>query len=396
MGCPALADGGKVVAMKRVAPRSTAARRRPALDEQVEELVECALAESGARAEPWAAAYARGMIVAALHVLRGTVPEADGKLLSNAIDDLQRALRLFAPYEHLRKVAVFGGTNTPPDHPDWLQAHRFAEEMVRRGWMVITGAGPGIMQAAQGGAGRDGSFGVSIRLPYEAPNEVIAGDAKLMSFKYFFTRKVAFVKNAHAAALFPGGFGTHDEAFETLTLIQTGKSEMLPVVFIDAPGGSYWRDWAQYVDTHLLQRGLIAPDDVALFRVTDDPCEAAEEIARFYRNYHSSRWVDDRLVLRVREVPRGDALAALDGEFADLLRGGPLTASAALPEEGDEAPGMPRLVLTVDRGRNQGRLRRLIDRLNDVEPGAEAVTRGSAATHQIIEQGPVSGTRGAR
>ena len=258
---------------------------------------------------------------------------------------------------------------------------------MQRGWMVITGAGPGIMQAAQGGAGRDASFGVSIRLPFEEEvNHVIAGDAKLLRFKYFFTRKVMFVKNAHAVALFPGGFGTHDEAFEALTLIQTGKSEMLPVVFIDAPGGSYWRDWAEYVSTHLLRRGLISPDDVALFRVTDDPSEAVAEITRFYRNYHSSRYVGDRLVLRVREPPGGDALAALSAEFADLLRSGVIETSAALPEEEDEVPGMPRLVLDFSRGRNQGRLRRLIDRLNEIEPGTDATTRGPAATHQIVEQ----------
>jgi hypothetical protein len=275
----------------------------------VDALVEAALAESGARGGTARAAHARDLIVAAVRMLRDAVPEGDVKLVGNAVDDLERALCLFAPYEHLRKVAVFGGTNTAPEHPDWQQAHRFAEEMAQRGWSVITGAGPGIMQAAQGGAGRDGSFGVSIRLPYEEVNRVIAGDAKLASFKYFFTRKVAFVKNAHAAALFPGGFGTHDEGFEMLTLIQTGKSEMLPVVFVDAPGGSYWRNWAEYVDTHLLRRGLIAPDDVALFRVTDDPREAADEITRFYRNYHSSRWLGDRLLLRVRQAPTDDALA---------------------------------------------------------------------------------------
>ena len=378
--------------MKGIVPQPADQRRSAALDQRVDELIGVALAEFGAR-EAASAAYTRTMIVAALRVLSDALPEGDLKLMSNAIEDFHRSLRLFAPYEHLRKVSVFGGTNTPPEHADWQQAHRFAEEMVQRGWMVITGAGPGIMQAAQGGAGRDGSFGVSIRLPFEEEvNHTIAGDGKLMSFKYFFTRKVAFVKNAHAAALFPGGFGTHDEAFEALTLIQTGKSEMLPVVFIDAPGGSYWRDWAAYVDTHLLQRGLIAPDDVALFRVTDDPSEAADEITRFYRNYHSSRYVGDRLVLRVREAPRGDGLTALNDEFGDLLRGGAIEPSAALREEGDEVPGMPRLVLELHRGRNQGRLRRLIDRLNEIEPGTEADPRGSAATHQIVEQEPVTGT----
>jgi Possible lysine decarboxylase len=192
---------------------------------------------------------------------------------------------------------------------------------------------------------------------------------------------VSFVRHSHAIALFPGGFGTHDEGFEALTLIQTGKSEMLPVVFVDAPGGDYWRDWAKYVNDHLLGRRLISPNDVALFRVTDSVEEAVAEVTRFYRNYHSSRYVGERLVLRVQQAPSADVLAALSREFADLLVRGTIEASAALPEEQSDAPGLARLVLHFDR-KSLGRLRRLIDRINEITPRADAGAR--AAAHQIV------------
>jgi uncharacterized protein (TIGR00730 family) len=356
--------------------------RSETLNAEIDALVEAARGEFGERGEE-NAEYARQMIVTALRFLRDDPDSGDFKLVNAAIKELRHALRVFAPYEGVRKVSIFGSARTKPGAPDWLQAERFAEAMAERGWMVITGAGGGIMQAAQGGAGRDASFGVNIRLPFEqAANEVIAGDAKLVNFRYFFTRKVSFVRHSHAIALFPGGFGTHDEGFEALTLIQTGKSEMLPVVFVDAPGGDYWRDWSQYVHEHLLGRRLISPDDVALFRVTDSVDEAVAEITRFYRNYHSSRYVGDRLVLRVREAPSEGDLAALSREFADVLARGAIEASGALPEEQGDAPGLARLLLHFDR-KSTGRLRRLIDRVNEVEPRAEAAAR-AAVPHEIV------------
>ncbi|MBM4381937.1 MAG: LOG family protein [Deltaproteobacteria bacterium] len=362
-------------------PRRRYELRSDALNQAVDALVAQAREQFGGRDDD-AAEYARQMVVTALRFLRDDPADGDFKLVNAAMKELRHALRVFAPYESVRKVSVFGSARTLAGAPDWVQAERFAEAMARRGWMIITGAGGGIMQAAQGGAGRDASFGVNIRLPFEqAANEVIAGDAKLVNFRYFFTRKVSFVRHSHAIALFPGGFGTHDEGFEALTLIQTGKSEMLPVVFVDAPGGDYWRDWAQYVDEHLLGRKLISPDDVALFRVTDSVDEAVAEVTRFYRNYHSSRYVGDRLVLRVQEAPSGDALAALSREFADLLVGGAIEASGALPEEGTDAVGLARLVLRFDR-KSTGRLRRLIDRVNEIAPRGEAAAR--AAAHQIV------------
>ncbi len=367
-------------------PRRRYELKSDALNAGVDALVAAANADFGPRDEG-SVEYARQMIVTALRFLNDDPSDGDFKLVNAAIKELRHALRVFAPYEGIRKVSAFGSARTQPGSPDWVQAERFAEVMAQHGWMIITGAGGGIMQAAQGGAGRDASFGVNIRLPFEqAANEVIAGDAKLVNFRYFFTRKVSFVRHSHAIALFPGGFGTHDEGFEALTLIQTGKSEMLPVVFVDAPGGDYWRDWAKYVDEHLLKRKLISPDDVALFRVTDSVDEAVAEITRFYRNYHSSRYVRDRLVLRVQEAPSGDALAALSREFADVLVRGEIEASGALPEEEGDAPGLARLVLRFDR-RSTGRLRRLIDRINEITPRAAAAAAAAvAAPHQIVAE----------
>ena len=299
-----------------------------------------------------------------VHLLRDGTSRAELKLVNSALKELRHAFRVFSPYSELRKVAVFGSARTPEDHPDYIAAYGFAEEMARKGWMAITGAGDGIMGAAQGGAGRDASFGVNIRLPFEqSANETIAGDSKLINFRYFFTRKVVFVKEAHAIALFPGGFGTHDEGFEALTLMQTGKSEMVPVVFVDAPGGRYWADWLEYVETHLSERGLIDPLDMNLFRVTDSVETAVSEIEGFYRNYHSSRYVGGRLVLRVHVAPTDVQLEELNDEFAPLLESGKIERTEPLAEEDGEISHLPRLRLHFNR-RKVGMMRGLIDRLN--------------------------------
>ncbi len=327
--------------------------------------------------------FLREILLTSLRFADGIASRAELKLIHGALRDLRRAFHAFAPYREVRKVAVFGSARTPRGHPDWQQAQRFAERMVEEGWMVITGAGDGIMAAAQGGAGRASSFGVNIRLPFEQDaNPVIAGDPKLVNFRYFFTRKVAFVKEAHAMALFPGGFGTHDEGFETLTLIQTGRSEILPVIFVDAPGGTYWQDWRQYVESHLLARGLISPEDEALFRVTDDVETAVDELKCFYRNYHSSRFVGDLLVLRVRRAPDPRTLEALNDEFADAVSRGRIEVSGPLPEEAGEVDDYPRVTFRFDR-RKAGRLRQLINRLNVLAPGPSSPRR--ASPHQVIE-----------
>lgn len=335
--------------------------RRDDLNHRVEVLLEAARHENS---DPGDLELVREILVTSVRLLRDGTSRAELKLVNNALKELRHAFRVFSEYDQNRKVAVFGSARTPVEHPDWTNAHAFAERMVEKEWMVITGAGDGIMGAAQGGAGRDSSFGVNIRLPFEqSANDVIAGDHKLINFRYFFTRKIVFVKEAHAIALFPGGFGTHDEGFEALTLIQTGKSEIVPVVFIDEPGGRYWLEWLEYVEAHLNERGLINPEDLNLFRVTDSVEAAVAEIEGFYRNYHSSRYVGGRLVLRMHVAPTDSELEALNDEFGGLLESGAIERAEALPEEYRELAHLPRLRLHFNR-RSVGQMRRLIDRLN--------------------------------
>ncbi len=354
--------------------------KNPELNEGIEDLLEAAEAHYGERE---GVEQVRETLVTGLRLLRDGAERADLRMVNNALKELRHSFRVFAPYTALRKVAVFGSARTSLDHPDWSQAQTFAERIVREGWMVITGAGGGIMKAAQGGAGREASFGVNIRLPFEQKaNEVIAGDPKCINFRYFFTRKVVFVKESHAIALFPGGYGTHDEALEALTLIQTGKGEMLPVVFVDEPGGSYWREWADWVRSHMAAGGFISEDDMNLFRVTDDVDVAVREMLNFYSNYHSSRYVGDQLVIRVRQAPDGDELETLNQDFKGILSKGAIEVRDALPKERGEVPEMARVVLHFDR-RSQGRLRVLIDRLNDLV-SYEFSTPSEAVPHQVV------------
>jgi len=232
--------------------------------------------------------------------------------------------------------------------------------------MVITGGGNGIMGAAQEGAGREHSFGLNIMLPFEqGSNPIIANDPKLIIFKYFFTRKLMFVKESHALALFPGGFGTHDEGFEVLTLLQTGKSHPQPIVMLQAPGSTYWHRWHSFLQDELLARHLISAEDLSLFKICESTAAAVEEIETFYRTYHSSRFVHNHLVIRLRHTLTPEQLASLDQEFADILVNGHFLLRGPLPAEQDEPEihELPRLVFHYNR-RSAGRLRQLIDRLN--------------------------------
>ncbi|MEW6324688.1 MAG: TIGR00730 family Rossman fold protein [Nitrospirota bacterium] len=306
------------------------------------------------------------MIITSLKLVEHQDNRGDLKIMHRAMRELRYAFKVFSAYRHVRKVTVFGSSRTPKDHPNYALAERFAHEVVERGFMVITGAGEGVMKGAQSGAGRGMSFGANITLPFEqVPNEYIMDDPKLVTFRYFFTRKLMFLKEAHAVALFPGGFGTLDECFEVMTLIQTGKSEIVPLLLLDVPGGTYWHHWREYVENHLLKTGMISPDDVHLFRLFHDPHEAVEEIARFYHLYHSSRYVNDRLVLRLQRRPTDEQVAALNRDFADILVDGEMTLSGALPEEENEPllRELTRLVVPFNR-RDYGRLRLLIDALN--------------------------------
>lgn len=308
------------------------------------------------------------ILATAMKLLRDRTNRGDIKLIDKSLKELRYAIKVFAPYRDVHKVSIFGSARTPDAHDDYKQAAQFAKKMAAAGWMVITGAGGGIMAAGHGGAGARPSFGLAIRLPFEqATNPFIANDPKLINFRYFFTRKLMFVRSSHAIVCFPGGFGTMDEGFEVLTLVQTGKSVPVPIVFIDAPGGDYWRNWQQYIEKQLLGRGLISPNDLRLYKITDSIDEAVRELRHFYRNYHSLRYVRDELVMRLRFAPTARQLEQIATDFADIKTRGQFVVSAALPAEADEPAltKLPRLVFTFNR-RDHGRLRMLIDFLNDL------------------------------
>lgn len=297
----------------------------------------------------------------------------DLKITAAALKEMRAAFAMFAPLEGTPKVTVFGSARTRADDPLYDQARRLAHHLASAGWMVITGAGPGIMAAAAEGAGREQSIGISIRLPFEeAPSDIIAGDDKVVAMKYFFTRKLMLIKESSAFVCLPGGFGTQDETFELFTLLQTGKASPAPVVLLDVPGGSYWSGWQEFIDRELVAAGLVSPEDHELYLVTDDVDAAVAEIQRFWRSYHSIRWVGDRLVVRLLHAPTADEVAGLNATFADLLVEGSIEATDPLPAEVSSRDNLelPRLVMRYD-ARKAGRLRALIDALNDL-PSARA------------------------
>jgi uncharacterized protein (TIGR00730 family) len=305
------------------------------------------------------------LMVAITRLARDGAGRGDLKLLTTAFKELRYAFKVFAPYHDIRKVSIFGSSRTPADHPDFIQAVAFARRMRERRWMVITGAGDGIMGAGQRGAGRAASFGVAIRLPHEQKTNVtIAEDPKLINFKYFFTRKILFLKEASAIVLFPGGFGTQDEGFEAMTMIQTGKTNLMPLVMIDAPGGTYWQHWRTYLKAELLHNGMIDDEDMNLFKLTDDVDEAVDEITGFYRRYHSMRYVGPLLVLRLLSPLPPAVLERLNDTYASILTEGRIDQHPGpLIGEDDEYPGMPRLAFAFNR-RAAGTLRLLVNDVN--------------------------------
>lgn len=290
----------------------------------------------------------------------------DLKITNAALKEMRAAFRAFAPYRHWRKATIFGSARTVLDHPAYVQARDLAARLAAADWMVVTGAGPGIMSAGLEGAGREHSFGVNIRLPFEqAPNPYIAGDPKLISMKYFFTRKLMLMKESHGFVSLPGGFGTLDETFELLTLVQTGKASPAPIVLLDEPGGSFWAGLLDYLRDQVSGQGYIHEDDFSLFSVTDDVAVAVDELLTFVRNFHSIRWVGGRLVVRLLHAPTPDELEAINDDFANLCTSGRIEATGALPAEvaDDDRVDLPRLVVAADSAK-AGRLRALLDRLN--------------------------------
>jgi uncharacterized protein (TIGR00730 family) len=314
------------------------------------------------------AALMRELMTGLLKLHEAQLDLLDVKIVNRAVKELRHAFGVFHGYRDRKKVSVFGSARTPSDDPNYQLAHQFSQAIVRAGFMVITGGADGIMRAAQEGAGREHSFGVNIMLPFEqGPNSTIADDPKLITFKYFFTRKLMFQKEANAIALFPGGFGTHDEGFEILTLAQTGKSDPQPIVCLQAPGCDYWDDWAAFITRQLLRRKLINEEDLALFTIVSSADEAVSHILRFYRRYHSMRFVGRQLAMRLKQPIAAEQLEQIRERFSDLLSDGTFEQSGPLQEELDEPTirELPRLVFNFNR-RSAGRLRQLIHHLNDL------------------------------
>ena len=311
-------------------------------------------------------AYFQHLLTTVLKLHEDGTGAGEIKITNTALKELRYAYKVFAPYGGTRKVTVFGSARAASSEEATKSARLFGKRMTDEGWMVVTGAGAGIMGAAQEGAGGERSFGLNIRLPFEQEaNPWIASDPKLITFKYFFTRKLFLVKEASAVALCPGGYGTMDETFELLTLMQTGKSALVPVVLIEPGPKPYWRIWHRWIAGTLVERGLIDPEDTSLFRIADTLDDAVAEITGFYRVYHSSRIVGSDLVFRLTRALEATQVAELQDKFADILKGPATVAPGPVPRELNEFPELPRLILPFDH-RSFGRLRQLIDFVNQL------------------------------
>lgn len=323
--------------------------------------------------------YVSDMLRTAVKLLSDRPDLGQLKLVTTALKEMRYAYRVFNRYRGIKKISIFGSARTPEDHADYVAARRFGELIAQEGWMAITGAGNGIMKAGHEGPSRDASFGLAIRLPIEqSANTVIDGDPKLINFRYFFTRKLMFTSNSHAIAVFPGGFGTQDELFEVLTLIQTGKSVVLPIVLVEGAGGDYWETWHRFAHHDLVRRGWISDEDEALYTRCPTPESAVAEVLRFYRRYRSSRFVGDRFVIRLDAPLSEQQRAGLEERYRILIREGGMEQSAALPGE-DDSLDLPRLHFAYTRKRF-GLLRSLIDSINDlpVDPAARLRSAMSA------------------
>ncbi len=309
----------------------------------------------------------REMIISALKAGQENDYLADLKMMRATMKEMRYTNKVFSEYRDRKKVTIFGSARSAPDEAIYKKCVTFSRQLVRLGYMVITGGGPGIMQAGNEGAGADNSFAINIRLPFEQEtNPVMEKSRNSITYRYFFNRKVAFLKEADAIALFPGGFGTMDEAMETLTLVQTGKNPPIPLVLIDDDDGSYWEPWLVYMKDVMLKRGLISGEDFSLFSITRDPFEAAQLIHDFYRNYHSSRWVGPTFVVRLNKSLQPEQLQILEEEFREIIEPGThLQMSAALPEEADQPDliDLPRLTFQFNR-RDYGLLKAFLRRLN--------------------------------
>ncbi|HEY9824073.1 MAG TPA: LOG family protein [Stenomitos sp.] len=320
-------------------------------------------------------AYIHEALLTLLRMTEEDIARLDWKILRAALQDMERAFQVFHSYRHVRKIAVFGSARLPEESEEYRIAADFSRAITKQGFMVMTGAGGGIMEAANKGAGASQSFGLNIQLPFEqTSNPFIEGDPKLINFKYFFTRKLFFLREADVVAAFPGGFGTQDEAFECLTLIQTGKSSPIPIVLIDRPGGTYWQTWDDYIEKQLISRALISPEDRQMYTITDNIDVACAAISNFYRVYHSSRYVGEQFVMRLNHDISEEQVASLNRDFSDILISGTIEKSGMLKGEIqhqqaqpqqvlDGTESLPRLVFHFNQ-RDHGRLYQMIAAIN--------------------------------
>ena len=314
-----------------------------------------------------------------VHLATDHTERLDLKIANAALKEMREGFEMFAPYRHLPKITMFGSARTLPTDPLYAQARDLARLLAMHGWSTVTGAGPGIMAAGLEGAGPDHAFGINIRLPFEqGANQFIAENPRLVSMKYFFTRKLLLIKESFAYAVLPGGFGTLDEAFELLTLIQTGKAEPGPVVLLEVPGGSYWQGWDRFVHEEVASRNLITPVDTCLYKIVEKVADAAAEILGFYRNYHSIRWVGETLVIRLINKPTVEEAESLSESFSDIVESPIRILDRPLPVErrNEDFPDLPRIALRFDRI-SYARLRQLIDELNRLPSAPPAPVVGS-------------------
>lgn len=323
----------------------------------------------------------RSLLITGLDMDAAEVDRLNLRIASQALAEMLESWNVFNRYNDRAKVTIFGSARTAPDHPDFRLAIEFGQLMAKRNWMAITGAGPGIMTAGIEGIGLKNSLGVSIVLPFEAnAAPIIDGDDKLATYKYFFTRKLTFMKETDAFALFPGGFGTLDELFELLTLIQTGKSYPAPIVLLDHSGSTYWSNLQTVINDELLAGGLISEADVNMYLHTHDPAEAVEHLSEFYSTYHSVRTVGEKTIVRLHSQISDDSVNILNSEFADIIVSGEIEKCSASKVEirDQDCVELPRLAMNFNK-RSFGRLIQLIERLNQL-----GGVKGAAAVDNLI------------
>jgi len=308
----------------------------------------------------------REILVTVIKLGRESNDKGDLKLVNNTLKELRYSFKIFSPFRNIKKVIIFGSARSGKTSAEYIMAEEFSRRLTEKGYMVVTGGGPGVMEAGNKGAKAGKDFALNIRLPFEQkPNPYIDEKEKLVNFKYFFARKLIFVKETDATALFPGGFGTNDEGFEMLTLVQTGKSKPRPIVLMEPPGSTYWTDWRRFVKGHLFKKGFIKKEDFSLFHIAKSIDEAIKYIEEFYKVYHSIRYVSGLTVIRLNKKLSDKTLNFINREFKDILVAGEIRVSPPMKEEVErgEYPGLPRILMNFNL-RDYGRLCEMIHVIN--------------------------------